>query len=174
MHVLQRIVVQAEDKDEAFARVKDTLEQEMGNNDYSSHAWYDWFVTGGGRWNNNPDSQYEDDNSMTISYEEEPDKFISQVDLAMQSRVEEFNRYRKYYEERAVDINAKLDSYDGSTDYSLDLYDLSMMIDMLQGKWNYNSYFFDMQNQSVSQKFMLESIDKGDKNWYLVYVDFHF
>jgi hypothetical protein len=111
---------------------------------------------------------------MTISYEEEPDKFISQVDLAMQSRVEEFGRYRKYYDERAVDINAKLDSFDGSTDYSLDLYDLSMMIDMLQGKWNYNSYFFDMQNQSVSQKFMLESIDKGEKNWYLVYVDFHF
>ena len=174
MHVLQRIAVQAEDKDEAFARVKDTLEQEMGNNDYSSHAWYDWFVAGGGRWNVNPDSQYEDDNNMTISYEEEPDKFISQVALAMQSRVEEFGRYRKYYEERAVDINAKLDSFDGSTDYSLDLYDLSMMIDMLQGKWNYNSYFFDMQNQSVSQKFMLESIDKGDKNWYLVYVDFHF
>jgi hypothetical protein len=174
MHVLQRIAIQADDKDEAFARVKDTLEQEMGNNDYSSHAWYDWFVAGGGRWNNNPESQYEDDNSMTISYEEEPDKFISQVALAMQSRVEEFGRYRKYYDERAVDINAKLDSFDGSTDYSLDLYDLSMMIDMLQGKWNYNSYFFDMQNQSVSQKFMLESIDKGDKNWYLVYVDFHF
>jgi hypothetical protein len=174
MHVLQRIAVQADDKDEAFARVKDTLEQEMGNNEYSSSTWYDWFVAGGGRWNVNPDSQYEDDNNMTISYEEEPDKFISQVDLAMQSRVEEFGRYRKYYDERAVDINAKLDSFDGSTDYSLDLYDLSMMIDMLQGKWNYNSYFFDMHSQSVSQKFMLESIDKGDKNWYLVYVDFHF
>jgi len=174
MHVLQRIAVQAEDKDEAFARVKDTLEQLMGNNEYSSSTWYDWFVAGGGRWNPNPDSQYEDDNNMTISYEEEPDKFISQVALAMQSRVEEFNRYRKYYDERAVDINAKLDSFDGSTDYSLDLYDLSMMIDMLQGKWNYNSYFFDMHSQSVSEKFMLESIDKGEKNWYLVYVDFHF
>jgi hypothetical protein len=174
MHVLQRIAVQADDKDEAFARVKDTLEQEMGNNDYSSHAWYDWFVTGGGRWNINPDSQYEEDNNMTISYEEEPDKFISQVALAMQSRVEEFGRYRKHFDERAVDINAKLDSYDGSTDYSFDLYDLNKMIDMLQGKWDYNSYFFDMHNQSVSEKFMLESIDKGEKNWYLVYVDFHF
>ena len=173
MHVLQMIAVQADSKDEAFATVKDTLEQEMGN-EYSSGAWYDWFVAGGGRWNPNPDSQYQDDNDMTISYEQEPDKFISEVASAMQSRVDEFNRYRKYYEERAVDINAKLDSYDGSTDYSLDLYDLSMMIDMLQGKWNYNSYFFDMHSQSVSQKFMLESIDKGDKNWYLVYVDFHF
>ena len=174
MHVLQRIAIQADDKDEAFARVKDTLEQEMGNNDYSSHAWYDWFVTGGGRWNPNPDSQYQDDNAMTISYEEDPDKFLAQVALGIQSRVEEFGRYRKHFDEREVDINAKLDSFDGSTDYSLDLYDLSMMIDMLQGKWNYNSYFFDMHSQSVSEKFMLESIDKGEKNWYLVYVDFHF
>jgi len=174
MHVLQRIAIQAEDKDEAFRTVKDTLEQELGNNEYSSSTWYDWFVTGGGRWNTDPEKQYEDDNSMTISYDEDPDKFLSQVALAMQSRVEEFNRYRQHFNEKAVDINAKLDSYDGGTDYSFDLYDLSKMIDMLQGKWDFNSYFFDMTSQSVSDKFMLESIDKGNKNWYLVYVDFHF
>jgi hypothetical protein len=174
MHVLQRIAVQAEDKDEAFRIVKDTLEQELGNNEYSSNTWFDWFVTGGGRWNVNPDSQYEDDNNMTISYDEEPDKFLAQVALAIQSRVEEFNRYRQHFAEKNVDINAKLDSYDGSTDYSFDLYDLNKMIDMLQGKWDFNSYFFDMTSQSVNEKFMLESIDKGNKNWYLVYVDFHF
>jgi hypothetical protein len=174
MHVLQRIAVQAEDKLQAFAIVKDTLEQELGNNEYSSNTWFDWFVTGGGRWNPNPDSQYEDDNAMTISYDEEPDKFLAQVALAIQSRVEEFNRYRQHFAEKNVDINAKLDSYDGSTDYSFDLYDLNKMIDMLQGKWDFNSYFFDMTSQSVSEKFMLESIDKGNKNWYLVYVDFHF
>jgi hypothetical protein len=111
---------------------------------------------------------------MTISYDEEPDKFLAQVALAIQSRVEEFNRYRQHFAEKNVDINAKLDSYDGSTDYSFDLYDLNKMIDMLQGKWDFNSYFFDMTSQSVNEKFMLESIDKGNKNWYLVYVDFHF
>jgi hypothetical protein len=174
MHVLQRIAVQAEDKDEAFRIVKDTLEQELGNNEYSSNTWFDWFVTGGGRWNVNPDSQYEDDNNMTISYDENPQEFLAQVALAIQSRVEEFNRYRQHFAEKNVDINAKLDSYDGSTDYSFDLYDLSKMIDMLQGKWDFNSYFFDMTSQSVNEKFMLESIDKGEKNWYLVYVDFHF
>jgi hypothetical protein len=174
MHVLQRIAVQAEDKDEAFRIVKDTLEQELGNNEYSSNTWFDWFVTGGGRWNVNPDSQYEDDNNMTISYDEDPQAFLAQVALAIQSRVEEFNRYRQHFAEKNVDINAKLDSYDGSTDYSFDLYDLSKMIDMLQGKWDFNSYFFDMTSQSVNEKFMLESIDKGEKNWYLVYVDFHF
>jgi len=175
MHVLQRIAVQADSKDEAFRTVKDTLEQELGNNEYSSNAWFDWFVTGGGRWNSNPDSQYnDDDQSMTISYEEDPDKFIENVNDCIEGRVEEFKRYRQYFNEKNVDINAYLDKYDGSTDYSFELYDLKKMIDMAQGNWDYNSYFYDMHHASVNTKFMLESIDKGNKNWYLVYVDFHF
>ena len=175
MHVLQWIAVEADSKDEAFRTVKDTLEQELGNNEYSSNAWFDWFVTGGGRWNPNEGSQYDDnDQSMVISYDENPKEFLNQVEISIQSRIEEFNRYRQYFNEKAVDINAKLDSYDGNTDYSFDLYDLSKMIDMLQGKWDFNSYFFDITNQSINQKYMLESIDKGNKNWYAVPVDFHF
>lgn len=175
MHVLQRIAVQADSKEDAFSTVKHTFESELGSDDYASAAWFDWFITGGGRWNPNPDSQYnDDDQSMTISQAEEPDKFISQVDLAIQSRVEEFNRYRQHFNEKNVDINAYLDKYDGSTDYSMELYDLSKMIDMAQGKWDYNSYFFDLTNQSTNPKFMFESIDRGMDNWYIVFVDFHF
>ncbi len=175
MHVLQRIAVQADDKDMAFRAVKDTLESELGNNEYSSNAWFDWFVTGGGRWNPNEGSQYDDnDQSMTVSYEEEPDKFISLVNEAIATRIEEFNQYRKYFNEKNVDINAYLDKYDGQMDYSMELYDLSKMIDMAQGKWDYNSYFYDMHHASVNTKHMLNSIDNGVKNWYIVFVDFHF
>jgi hypothetical protein len=42
------------------------------------------------------------------------------------------------------------------------------------GMWNYNSYFFDMMNESTNRKYMRESIDNGADNWYLVPVDFHF
>lgn len=174
MHVLQRIAVQADDKDEAFRSVKDYLETNMGS-EYNYSSWYDWFVTGGGRWNPNEGSQYDDnDQSMTISYEEEPEKFIENVNDCIQSRVEEFNRYRKYFNEKNVDINAYLDKYDGSMDYSMELYDLSKMIDMAQGKWDYNSYFFDMHHDSVNTVHMLKAIDNGVKNWYIVFVDFHF
>ena len=175
MHVLQRIAVQADDKDMAFRAVKDTLESELGSDAYASNAWFDWFVTGGGRWNPSPDSQYDDnEQSMTVSYEEEPDKFISVVNEAIEARVEEFNRYRQYFNEKNVDINAYLDKYDGQMDYSMELYDLSKMIDMAQGKWDYNSYFYDMHHASVNTQHMLNAIDKGVKNWYIVFVDFHF
>ena len=58
----------------------------------------------------------------------------------------------------------------------LDTYDhpLAKMIDMSQGNWDYNSYFYDMTHASTNTKFMLEAIDKGTKNWYIVFVDFHF
>jgi hypothetical protein len=175
MHVLQRIAVQADDKDQAFRTVKDGLESELGSDDYTSSAWFDWFVTGGGRWNPNEDSQYNDnDQSMTISYEENPEAFIRAVDEGVSYRVLEFNGYRQNFEQKNLNLSEYLDSYSGHTDYSFELYDLGKMIDMLQGKWDFNSYFYDMHHASINTKHMLDSIDKGVKNWYIVYVDFHF
>jgi hypothetical protein len=175
MHVLQRIAVIADNKDEAFQIVKSTLESELGNNDYSSNAWFDWFVTGGGRWNPTPDSQYNDDEqSMTLSYEGERNKFLEAVNEGIEARINEFNLYRKSFNEKDVDINAYLDRYDGKTDYSFDLYPLSKMIEMTQGHWDFNSYFYDMHHASTNTKFMFDSIDRGVDNWYIVFVDFHF
>lgn len=168
MHVLQRIAVQADDKDHAFRSVKDYLETQMGD-EYNYSSWYDWFVTGGGRWNENADQYNDDDQSMTISYAEEPEKFISSINEAIEARVAEFNQYRKSLAD--VDINASLDKYDGQMDFSFDLYPLGKMIDLMQGKWDFNSYFFDCTHETTNTKYML---DKIDGSWYLVYVDFHF
>ena len=175
MHVLQYIAVVADDKDMAFRTVKDTLESELGNNEYSSNAWFDWFVTGGGRWNPNPDSQYDDnDQSLVISYDNTPDEYRLMVDSMIVNRMDEFNGYRKSYDEKDIDINAKLDTYTGVMQYDFELYPLKKMIDMIQGTWDYNSYFYDMHSASTNPEHMYKNIDKGNKNWYLVPVDFHF
>lgn len=168
MHVLQRMAVQADDKDHAFRSVKDYLEIQMGG-EYNYSSWYDWFVTGGGRWNANTDGYDDNDQSMTISYGEEPDKFISEVNTAIEARIEEFKQYRKSFED--VDINASLDKYDGQMDFSSDLYPLGKMIDLVQGKWDFNSYFFDCTHETTNTKYMLDSLDDS---WYIVFVDFHF
>ena len=174
MHVLQRIAVIADSKEEAFDTVRHTLESELGSSEYASNAWFDWFVTGGGRWNPNEDAQYEEDQSMTISYAEEPNKFMEAVNEGISNRLAEFNSYRKTFESNAVNIPEYLDSYTGEMDYGFELYDLSKMIDMLQGRWDFNSYFYDMHNASTNTKHMLNAIDKGIHNWYIVFVDFHF
>jgi len=175
MHVLQWIAVVADDKNMAFDTVKDTLESELGNSEYASNAWFDWFVTGGGRWNPNPDSQYDDnDQSMVISYDDNPAEYRATIQESIQSRMEEFKAYRKQFEEKSIDINDKLDTYTGVMQYDFELYPLAKMIDMIQGQWDYNSYFYDMHSASTNPEHMYKAIDKGNKNWYLVPVDFHF
>jgi hypothetical protein len=174
MHVLQYIAVVADSKDEAFRTVKDGLESELGNDQFATNSWFDWFVAGGGRWNPNPDSQYQDDQTMIISYEESPDEYREMVDKMITHRMEEFNSYRKSHEERNVDINTKLDSYKGIMTYDFELYYLKKMIDMIQGEWDMNSFFYDMNFASTNLEHMYKNIDLGNKNWYLVPVDFHF
>jgi hypothetical protein len=174
MHVLQYIAVQSDDQDMAFRTVKDTLESELGGIESATNSWFDWFVAGGGRWNPNPDSQYADDQTMIISYDDNPAEYRAMVDSMMSNRMEEFNGYRKQYESKEIDLNAKLDNYKGVMNYDFELYPLAKMIDMIQGQWDFNAYFYDMQSASTNPEHMYKSIDLGNKNWYLVPVDFHF
>jgi hypothetical protein len=175
MHVLQHIAVVADSQDEAFRTVKEGLESELGNNEFATNSWFDWFVTGGGRWNPNPDSQYnDDDQSMVISYDEAPLDYRSMIDKAISNRMDEFESYRKSYEEKGIDLEAKLDNYRGVMNYDFELYPLKKMIDMIQGEWDMNSYFYDMHHASTNPDHMYKNIDLGNKNWYAVPVDFHF
>jgi hypothetical protein len=172
MHVLQYIAVQSDTSDEAFRTVKDTLESELGNIDYATNTWFDWFVVGGGRFvEGNP---YEESTNSIISYDEDPKKFLNQVQESIQSRIDEFNVYRKSHEEKNIDINAKLDNYKGVMNYDFELYYLKKMIDMINGEWDYNAFFYDMHHASTNPEHMHKSIDLGNKNWYIVPVDFHF
>ena len=175
MHVLQWIAVEAEDKENALATARMQLENIMGE-EGSGSTWYDWFVAGGGRWNPNEGSQYNDEDfSMVISaYEEGNDVFTDKINKAIEARMREFNDYRESFEKSELDINAKLDSYTGNMDYSFELYPLKKMIDMLHGEWDFNSYFFDLTNWSTNPKYILDRIEKDNKEIFLVPIDFHF
>ena len=172
MHVLQYIAVQSDDKDMAFRSVKDSLESELGSNEYATNTWFDWFVAGGGRFVEG--DPYAESTNSIISYDEDPKTFLNQVKVSIQSRMDEFNSYRKQYESKEIDLNGKLDNYKGIMNYDFELYPLKKMIDMIQGQWDFNSYFYDMQHESTNPEHMYKSIDLGNKNWYAVPVDFHF
>ena len=172
MHVLQYIAVQVDNQEEAFHTVKDTLESELGNNEYATNTWFDWFVVGGGRFvEGNP---YEESPSHIILYDDAPAEYRAIVDSLITSRMEEFNGYRKQFESKGIDLNDKLDNYKGVMNYDFELYPLKKMIDMIQGEWDFNSFFYDMHHASTNPEHMYKSIDLGNKNWYAVPVDFHF
>lgn len=175
MHVLQWIAVKSDDKDMAFRSVREYLETAMGN-EYSYSSWYDWFVCGGGRWNPNPDSQYDDDDqSMTISFETDPDLFEERVLLAMENRKAEFESYAKDIDKDILDkIVSEYNPREKNFATFQQMYPIKKLIDMAYGEWDFNSYFLDCENDTTTPAYMFEDIDKGNKNWYLIPVDFHF
>jgi hypothetical protein len=58
--------------------------------------------------------------------------------------------------------------------FDMNTYYIKKAAELLNGTWNSDSYFYDLDNYSTTPQYMLDNIDKGNKNWYLVPVDFHF
>jgi hypothetical protein len=180
MHVLQWIATEAEDKDEAYRRVEDTLQGMLGNEETPTNTWFDWFVVGGGRWNMTEDDHHTEayvggKTNMVISYDDDPEGFRKGVQGAMDSRKTEFDNYAKGVD---VDVLTKIINDYNPSEFDFfkfqGMYPIKKIIDMAYGTWDFNSYFYDMFNDTTTPKYLYESLDKGDKNWYLVPVDFHF
>ncbi len=172
MHVIQYLATRADDKNHAFQSVKSYLEENMG--EYGYDNWYDWFVTGGGRFSNSEDP-YDDNYQDEVVHQSEA-KFEEYLDTSHKYRQQELSQYEE--EARKLNLAELLDNLQ---DFEFDhykvgsqLYPLKQLYDMCMGVWNYNSYFMDIENDSTNRKYMRESIDKGADNWYLVPVDFHF
>jgi hypothetical protein len=177
MHVLQYIAVKAETADEAYRLVEDQLQNMLGG-EPSGGTWYDWFVCGGGRFNTEGSDDFkeayrEGKTNMIISSDNLAE-FTEKIHELLSYRIAEYNRYRDEWNNSGVILDEYLDIYDGTTEYSMKLYSLSKMIDMLQGEWDFNSYFYDLENWSTNPKFMLDDIKDVGGVWYLVPVDFHF
>jgi hypothetical protein len=180
MHVLQWIATEADNKDEAYRRVEDTLQEMLGDFESPTLTWYDWFVVGGGRWNTKDDESdtaayTEGKTNLIISYDESPEPFLTGVLRALEDRKSEFDGYAKDVDSSIIDKIIK-DYNPKEFDFMAfqSLYPIKKMIDMAYGTWDMNSYFYDMVNDTTTPKYLYESIDKGNKNWYLVPVDFHF
>jgi len=176
MHVIQWIATKANDVDEAHSKVKHYLEGILGDDPYTapSATWYDWFVVGGGRWasNNEP---YDDNFTGDIAHQDSP-KFQEYLDNAVKYRQQELATYEA--EARKINLIELLDNlkdFDGDRfPVGTKLYPINKIYDMTIGDWDYTSYFYDIEHDSPNSIHMRETIDNGDKDWYLVPVDFHF
>ena len=178
MHVIQYVATKADDVESAHRAVKDYLESHLGSESYSSDVWYDWFVTGGGRWASNEEAQYDDNYTGDVVHQDSP-KFQENLDQAHKWKLEATAYELKYA--RETDIAAVLDKIDSDQegmypmfDIASKLYPFKKLYEQIAGVWGPDSYFFDIENDCTHPKYMREAIDKGDKNWYLVPVDFHF
>jgi hypothetical protein len=173
MHTLHQIATQADSKEEAHARVKDYLETALGEYDGPNNQWFDWFVVGGGRWSTS-DDPYDTDYFPDVTHSSEP-KFAENIAQAMTWREEELQRYAKQAREiKLIPLLSLLDKAGDNFNVGHQLYTLHKIYELTMGTWGYNSYFFDMLNDTTNDTYMKESLDKGDQTWYSVPVDFHY
>ena len=173
MHTIQYVAVQADDVDEAFRRVKDDLETKLGDGE-DINTWFDWFVTGGGRWSTSEDS-YDDNYQADVVHQSSP-KFREYLDKAIEFRKGTVNEY--LVDIRKLEVPLILDNIEvsGGDDFKsgMLLYPFSQLYHITMGTWNYNSYYYDVMNDTASMISLNNSLDNGADNWYLVPVDFHF
>lgn len=169
MHTLQYIAIQSEDKETAANDVTNLLNEELN----PGHSWYDWFVVGGGRFANGEDP-YQDTHETTISYADTPDIFDEKVGECMQAKGREYQELYLDYKLNKEDIEKTFEAWNGNMEFSMALYPLRKMLDIVQGHWDYTSRLYDITNWSTNTHHMNRSLADGNKNWFLVPVDFHF
>jgi hypothetical protein len=174
MHTIQYIAVQGSSVDSVFDRVKNYLQEAMGD-EYTQSTWYDWFVTGGGRWAKVPEAQYNED------YRDEVAKqgtllFAEYLDKAKEFRQTSLDEYVE--QAKKVDYNKIINDVhlSGGDDFmtGMELYPIKKIYDMAMGDWDFNSYYYDIEAESANMIHLKNKLDNGADNWYLVPVDFHF
>lgn len=178
MHTIHFIATQAIGKDEAHRSVKSNLESHLGSEEFPSDVWYDWFVTGGGRWASGDDNQYNDEWTGDVAHQSEP-AFQEHIDKAhkfyMTELGETIEQARKINLTDILDnINNDKESMYPNFKLSFELYPLHKLWSQIASNWGPDSYFYDIVNHTTHPTYMREAIDKGDTNWYIVPVDFHF
>ena len=159
MHVLHWIAVEADNAEEAFSRVEALLEDNEG-------WWWDWFATDiGGRWAGNDWCKIYQGKDILIGLDHVKANRKSEVERALEK----------------IDLSefeSQLNNYNGedvvTNDYSMNLWRIKKVAEMLSGEWNCDSYFYDIKYGHGTMAEVLKRIESDPDKQFLVPIDFHF
>ena len=173
MHTLHYWLVEAEDKEQAFHNVQNTLLNDEGDRFVE---WSDWHIVGGGRWSN---SQYEDSSDMIVSYTDETDKFDKIITDIKSARVKEMQDVMSKIDtdkfiSNMVDYISNNASA-GDRRFDMNEYYIKSACDLMSERYNPSSYFYDRVGYTASMDYIKEHLDtKNPAMLFLVPIDFHF
>ena len=178
MHTLHWIAVKAESKQEAFDIA--TLSLLPSDEGYRIADWSDWHVVGGGRWSETP---YKDSQNMIISYDEQPDEFMTVLSNIKKYRITYMNDKLTKLDSAFDKLKSDIVDYisndcglDDKRQFDFSRWEIKEAITMLSGEWTPDSGFYDHSEFTSKFKYLEERLDKPEeaKLHYLVPVDFHF
>jgi hypothetical protein len=159
MHVLHWIAVEADNEPEAFSKVQTEMISAEG-------MWWDWYDDSiGGRWANNDWCKIYQGKDILIGLDHVKANRKSEVERAVEK----------------IDLSefeSQLHGYDGedvvTNDYSMNLWRIKKVAEMLSGEWNCDSYFYDMEYGHGTMAEVLKRVESDPDKQFLVPIDFHF
>jgi hypothetical protein len=159
MHTLHWIAVEADNAEEAVVEVRSQLLDLEG-------GWWDWFATDiGGRWAGNDWCKIYQGKGILNALERVKENRKQEVERALEK----------------IDLSefeSQLCCYDGSdivtSDYSMNLWRIKKLAEMLSGDWNCDSYFYDLEYGDGTMRELLDRIESEPDKQFLVPIDFHF
>ena len=159
MHVLHWIAVEADNEEEAVSKVDSQLLDWEG-------SWWDYFNNDvGGRWAGNEWCKIYKGKDISIGLDHVKANRKSEVERAMEKiDLSELTSLTIGYEGDDVVTG----------DYSLNLWRIKKLAEMLAGNWNCDSYFYDLEYGDAIMTELLKRLELNpDKQW-LIPIDFHY
>lgn len=159
MHTLHWIAVEADNEAEAFSKVQTEMPSGEG-------MWWDWYDDSiGGRWANNDWCKIYQGKDIAIG-----------LDHVKANRKAEVERALAHID--LSEFESQLSGYDGedvvTNDYSMNLWRITKVAEILSGEWNCDSYFYDMYYGHGTMADLLKRIESNPDKQFLVPIDFHF
>ena len=188
MHTLHYVAVKLDDhfdgtnsavlREEASDQVHSTL---LGD-ERPYGSWYDWFVSGGGRFTEG--YAYANSYDSVILFGEDKDKFLSSMNEALSWALAETQRL---YEEvqRNFDLDSAVAHYERTYNNntvveghsSMGAWTMRRLVSLLDNYWNPDSHFLDITNGTPQPRYLLDDIERNPDEagqWALVPTDFHY
>lgn len=171
MHTLHYWAVEADNKEEAFDKVKTWLTEK-------SPEWSHWHTVGGGRMLG---AKNEDSPSTVISYYENPEKFKEIFEDCKQKRRDEMNHIMLSFKpdlfiSDMVDYISSDLSVPDNNRFSNNTYLAKCGAGMLDESYSHYSYMYDLKEYTAYLGFIKERLDNPEitELQFLVPIDFHF
>ena len=168
MHTAHIVLVRADDHEDAIS----TVQNELFEPDYNWCEWSDWAVVVDGRYrlsNFFEPNTYTGVSEYAVSYDTERVLFDKVLGHFMEVRRTEFNRILDRLE---LAGKGSLGDYDLEMLDTHHAYDLLGFAQLVTGSYTYDSYVYDLNNQTANLSVFRSIPDKSD--WFAVLVDFHF
>lgn len=173
MHTLHCIATTATSKGDAYNKVRNAIDAEDG-----IAPWSDWSEVGGGRWANSDDPL-----DGVLSYDNSPEEFIAEVKRIHSNRCAELksslerSNWRVAIEDQVERFTKEIIFPEPfiieKSPIDMELYYLDKAVGLLYGRYHNSSYFYDLDDWTSDLYFLLERLNNGEKNQFLVRVDFH-